>query len=233
MFEADANSAREKYPEVFYYYDGLLDVAISQSMHPAGIVASPITLRDNYGTFVSDGKEILQIDMDCVHEVSLVKYDILGLKNIEIIKDAYELLGEPYPKSHEINWNDEAVWKDMLEHYPEISRAQRSGGKHVFLVLEPIELHPNARGNGYPAGEDKRKQKRRDHPDLACKMQSEQCSDYYKRHPGEYIGYALQQYIDHTAVITLHGTVKRAYHKVDKRNKNGKDKAEARTGSKA
>lgn len=114
-FEADEAAAREKYPEVFYYYDGLLDVAISQSMHPAGIVASPITLRDNYGTFISDGKEILQIDMECVHEVSLVKYDILGLKNIEIIKDAYELLGKPYPKSHEINWNDEAVWKDREE----------------------------------------------------------------------------------------------------------------------
>lgn len=91
-FEADEVAAREKYPEVFYYYDGLLDVAISQSMHPAGIVASPVTLRDNYGTFISDGKEILQIDMECVHEVSLVKYDILGLKNIEIIKDAYTLI---------------------------------------------------------------------------------------------------------------------------------------------
>ena len=29
-----------------------------------------------------------QIDMEDVHEISLVKYDILGLKNIGIIKDA-------------------------------------------------------------------------------------------------------------------------------------------------
>lgn len=113
-FELNPDAAREKYPEVFYYYDGLIDVAISQSMHPAGIVASPITLRDNYGTFISDGKEIMQIDMECVHEVGLVKYDILGLKNIEIIKDTYELIGKPYPKSHEIDWNDDAVWDDML-----------------------------------------------------------------------------------------------------------------------
>lgn len=113
-FEADEEAARKKYPEVFYYYDGLLDVAISQSMHPAGIVASPVTLRDNYGTFISDGKEILQIDMECVHEAGLVKYDILGLKNIEIIKDTYALLGKPYPKSHEIDWDDGAVWDDML-----------------------------------------------------------------------------------------------------------------------
>ena len=103
-----------KYPDVFYYFEGLLDVVISQSMHPAGIVASPITLRDNYGTFISDGKEILQIDMECVHDTGLVKYDILGLKNIEIIKDTYTLLDKPYPKSHEIDWNDQAVWTDML-----------------------------------------------------------------------------------------------------------------------
>lgn len=114
LFELDEEKARSQYPEVFYYYDGLLDVAISQSMHPAGIVASPITLRDHYGTFLSEGKEILQIDMECVHEAGLVKYDILGLKNIEIIKDTYALIGKPYPKSHEINWDDDAVWKDML-----------------------------------------------------------------------------------------------------------------------
>lgn len=114
LFELDEEKARSQYPEVFYYYDGLLDVAISQSIHPAGIVASPITLRDHYGTFLSEGKEILQIDMECVHEAGLVKYDILGLKNIEIIKDTYALIGKPYPKSHEINWNDDAVWNDML-----------------------------------------------------------------------------------------------------------------------
>lgn len=137
-FEADEDAARKKYPEVFYYYDGLLDVAISQSMHPAGIVASPVTLRDNYGTFISEGKEILQIDMECVHEVSLVKYDILGLKNIEIVKDAYELLGLPYPKSHEINWNDEAVWKDMLRSPIGIFQFE---GDFAFQMLKQYEPH--------------------------------------------------------------------------------------------
>lgn len=137
-FEANEEAARQKYPEVFYYYDGLLDVAISQSMHPAGIVASPITLRDNYGTFISEGKEILQIDMECVHEVSLVKYDILGLKNIEIIKDAYELLGKPYPKSHEINWDDEVVWKDMLRSPIGIFQFE---GDFAFQMLKQYEPH--------------------------------------------------------------------------------------------
>lgn len=138
IIEKETAEVRKKYPEVFYYYDGLLDVAISHSMHPAGIVASPITLRDNYGTFISDGKEILQIDMECVHEVSLVKYDILGLKNIEIVKDAYELLGQPYPKSHEINWEDEAVWKDMLRSPIGIFQFE---GDFAFQMLKQYEPH--------------------------------------------------------------------------------------------
>lgn len=137
-FEVDEAATREKYPEVFYYYDGLLDVAISQSMHPAGIVASPLTLRDNYGTFISEGKEILQIDMDCVHDVSLVKYDILGLKNIEIIKDAYELMGRPYPKSHEINWDDQEVWRDMLRSPVGIFQFE---GDFAFQMLKQYEPH--------------------------------------------------------------------------------------------
>lgn len=104
----------DKYPKIFYYFLGLLDTKISQSMHPCGMVVSPITLADNYGILYRDGKKILQIDMDDVHEVSLVKYDILGLKNVEIIKDACEEAGIPYPRSHEINWNDQKVWQDML-----------------------------------------------------------------------------------------------------------------------
>ena len=112
--EEQQDSVRSKYPDIFYFYDGLIDTAISQSMHPAGMVASPITLHDNYGIFESGGKTILQVDMECVHEVGLVKYDILGLKNIEVIKDAYKLIGKPYPFSHEIDWGDSEVWADML-----------------------------------------------------------------------------------------------------------------------
>lgn len=113
-YAVNPNKAKKDHADVFYYFDGLLNTPISQSMHPAGIVASPITLYDNYGVLVSDGKLILQVDMDCVHDVSLVKYDILGLENIGIIRDACQIAGLPYPKSHEIDWDDQAVWKDMI-----------------------------------------------------------------------------------------------------------------------
>jgi len=113
-YEANPDKARQKYPDLFYYFDGLLNTNISQSMHPCGMVVSPITLEDNYGTLYRDNKKILQIDMEDIHEISLVKYDILGLKNIGIIKDACEYAKIKYPKSNEINWDDQKVWEDIL-----------------------------------------------------------------------------------------------------------------------
>lgn len=114
-YEANQDKAREDYPNLFYYFDGLLNTNISQSMHPCGMVVSPITLEDNYGTLYKDDKKILQIDMEDVHEISLVKYDILGLKNVGIIKDACKYANIPYPKSNEIDWDDQKVWDDMLK----------------------------------------------------------------------------------------------------------------------
>ena len=114
-FEQDEEAARKKYPEVFYYYDGMLGCVISQSQHPAGIIASPINLIDNYSGFINaDGQVVLPINMEEIHEINLVKYDILGLQNVQIIRDTCRLANIPYPKSNEINWNDEKVWADMI-----------------------------------------------------------------------------------------------------------------------
>ena len=115
-FEQDAEATRKKYPKVFYYYDGMLGCVISQSQHPAGIIASPINLIDNYSGFINaDGQVVLPINMEEIHEINLVKYDILGLQNVQIIRDTCKLAGIPYPKSNEINWNDENVWNDMIK----------------------------------------------------------------------------------------------------------------------
>ena len=114
-FEQDEEATRKKYPEVFYYYDGMLGGVVSQSQHPAGIIASPINLIDNYSGFINaDGQVVLPINMEEIHEINLVKYDILGLQNVQIIRDTCRLANIPYPKSNEIDWNDENVWADMI-----------------------------------------------------------------------------------------------------------------------
>jgi DNA polymerase-3 subunit alpha len=137
-YEADPNTTKEKYSELFYYFDGLVNTAISQSMHPAGIVVAPLTLPDNYGTFWQDGKRIMMINMEEIHEVSLVKYDLLGLKNVEIIKDTCKLAGIPYPKSHTINWEDQNVWADMITAPAGIFQFE---GDYAFKMLKEFIPH--------------------------------------------------------------------------------------------
>ena len=136
LYEEDPEKAKEEYHELFYYFDGLVGTAVSQSMHPAGIIVSPVTLPDNYCTFWNDNKRILSINMEEIHEVSLVKYDILGLKNVEIIKDCCELAGIPYPKSHEINWQDEKVWEHIIDSPVGIFQFE---GQYAFDLLKRFQ----------------------------------------------------------------------------------------------
>lgn len=132
-YDLNPEQTKKENPELFYYFDGLLGTAISQSMHPAGIVASPVTLPDNYGTVWKDGKHILSINMEEIHEVSLVKYDILGLKNIEIIKDCREMAGLKYPLSYQINWSDKNIWSDITTSNVGIFQFE---GQYAFKLLK-------------------------------------------------------------------------------------------------
>jgi len=114
-FAADPEKTKAKYPEIFYYYDGLLDTKISQSVHPAGMVIAPITLADNFGTFDKDDDVCLMLDMENVHDFTgLAKYDFLVLKTVQVIRDACRYLNKPYPKTHEIDWFDKEVWASMI-----------------------------------------------------------------------------------------------------------------------
>ena len=113
-FQANEQATKDKYPELFYYYDGMLGVKVSQSVHPAGMVISPINLDEEYGVFNKDGERCLVLDMDETHDVGGIKYDLLVLKTVQIIRDTCRYMGKKYPRTYEIDWNDQAVWDDML-----------------------------------------------------------------------------------------------------------------------
>lgn len=115
LYEENNEEAKEQYPELFYYFEGMKGCVVSQGLHTAAMVISPVTLPDNYGTFWAKGKRILTINMEEIHEVSLVKYDLLGLVNVEIIKDCCKLANIPYPKAHEVDWNDDEVWEHIAD----------------------------------------------------------------------------------------------------------------------
>ena len=53
-------------------------------------------------------------------------------------------LREDYARNHENgtgNKSTDSVREDVLEHNSSVARAERSCNKHVFLILEAVELH--------------------------------------------------------------------------------------------
>ena len=113
LHERAPQEAREQYPDLFYYYDGLAGVTISQSVHPAGMVISPVDITSNYGTFYKDGVQCLLLNMDATHDVGLAKYDFLGLKSLAVIRDACKLANIPLLRYNTLDWDDQAVWDEI------------------------------------------------------------------------------------------------------------------------
>lgn len=139
-FEGDPDATKRKYPELFYYFDGLIDTKVSQSVHPAGMVISPISLDDHYGMFDKDGENCLMMDMEEAHEVGAAKYDFLILKTVQVIRDACNYLGQPYPKTHEINWDDQEVWADMGKSLTAVFQFESAFAADCFKKFQPKSI---------------------------------------------------------------------------------------------
>lgn len=157
-YEQDKESTKERYKEIFYYFDGLLNTVRSQSMHPAGILASPINLVDNYGCFYKDDKNIICLNMEECHEVSLIKYDILGLRNIQIIRDTCKYANIPYPKSYTINWDDNEVWEHMCDSPIGIFQFESQFASDCLKKMNPRKINDMSMANAAlrPSGESYR-----------------------------------------------------------------------------
>jgi DNA polymerase III alpha subunit len=125
--------------DLFYYFDGLKGTIIAKGNHPAGIIGSPITLADNLGVFYKDGDTSQPISvcaMKAVDSVNFVKFDILGLKTVGIIKDVYKYINSHYLKAHEINWNDNNVWENMITSNVGVFQFE---GNYAFSLLKDFK----------------------------------------------------------------------------------------------
>lgn len=158
LYEQDNNKAKEEYKDLFYYFDGILNTVKSQSMHPAGILASPINLVDNYGCFNKDGKNIIYLNMEECHEVSLIKYDILGLRNIQVIRDTCKYANIPYPKAHLVDWDDKEVWKHMCDSPVGIFQFESQFASECLRKMHPTKINDMSMANAAlrPSGESYR-----------------------------------------------------------------------------
>lgn len=125
--------------DLFYYFDGLEGTIIAKGNHPAGMIGSPITLADNLGVFYKDGDESFPVSfcsMKAVDSLNYVKFDILGLKTIGIIKNTYKYINSKVLRSHEVNWNDDNVWENMIKYATGIFQFEED---YAFSLLKDFQ----------------------------------------------------------------------------------------------
>jgi len=90
------------------------------STHAAGVVIAPGPLTDYVSLFKnsSTGEITTQADMNALEELGLLKMDILGLRNLTVIKKSLELIQKQQNKKIEINkidLNDSKVYDDIFK----------------------------------------------------------------------------------------------------------------------
>lgn len=125
--------------DLFYYLEGLKGTIEAKGTHPSGIIGSPITLADNIGLFYKDGDESMPVStcaMKAINSLNYVKFDILGLKTVGIIKDACRYAGIQYPKACKVNWNDIKVWENMITSKQGVFQFE---GDYAFELLKTFK----------------------------------------------------------------------------------------------
>lgn len=137
-YDKNPEETVNKYPDLFYYYEGLKGCVVSQSQHPAGIIVSPITLADNIGMFYGkECQQILPLDMDECHDLGLIKFDILGLKSIGVIDKTFKMIGKNFPRAYEVDWNDQNVFQDITNDSTAIFQFESDFAKQSINKMNP------------------------------------------------------------------------------------------------
>lgn len=114
-FEKDFDAASKKYKDVAYYIDGFNGVVTSQGVHPAGMVVAPVNVKTACGCLQKEHDWISMLDMDELHDLKFLKYDILGLNTLQITRDAYKYIGQPIQKIASYDLADPKVWDDAVK----------------------------------------------------------------------------------------------------------------------
>src|SRR5207245_1070398 len=137
---------REKYPELFEHAFKLEGLLRHTSRHAAGVVISDGPLADNVPLYVDkekaeNGFAITQYEMHSVEELGLIKFDFLALKNLTLITDVRELLGEQAPDLPRLQLDDADTYK-LLSRGDTVGvfQIEGSGMRRFLTELKPANF---------------------------------------------------------------------------------------------
>jgi DNA polymerase-3 subunit alpha len=129
-FENNPNSLefRDKYPEVVDFASKLRGRIRGVGIHAAGVVVAkdsiskyaPIETRSDKDDSVSGRVPVVAYDMEQAADIGLIKFDVLGLKTLSVIKDTVDMIQERHGKAINLNslsLDDPEVFQDLSNGY--------------------------------------------------------------------------------------------------------------------
>jgi DNA polymerase-3 subunit alpha len=114
---------RDQYPHLFEMADRLVGRANTLGQHASGLVITTdaaLTEQLPMRRADEDGHMIAQFDKDVLEELGFVKFDLLTLRNLDIIQDCVDLIKERRGHTVDVySWRDEytdpQVWEEIAE----------------------------------------------------------------------------------------------------------------------
>ena len=141
----EKSEANETYERLFKVAGKLEGLMRNASTHAAGVVIAPGELT-NYAPLqrLSDGEIVTQYDMDVLEDIGLLKMDFLGLRNLTIIENAFELIEETEGKElsvDDIPDGDETTFELLREGRTiGVFQLESDGMQGLMERLEPAKF---------------------------------------------------------------------------------------------
>ena len=128
---------RKKYPELFKYVDIVNGVVVSVGSHPSGVLVSPIPIDTNVGTCMlsTNDHPVSQLNMKELDHLNFVKFDILGLDNIDVINRTCKLANIERKNPDNTDFEDKKVWNSIRDNTTTIFQWESSLGQHYLKQL--------------------------------------------------------------------------------------------------
>lgn len=123
-----------------------LDGQVRQTgLHAAGVVIAPGPVKDYCPIFQDDdGKVICQYDKDDLEVVGLVKFDVLGLRNLTIIQETLRLVKQVDDEDLDMNlvpYDDEKTMQNICDgNTYAVFQLESSGMRDVARRMQPTKF---------------------------------------------------------------------------------------------
>lgn len=108
-----------KYPDLFRKMGEMVGLARQSGTHAAGILVSSKPIQGNLPTRVKNDQVVSQLDMHEVEELGAVKLDVLGLRHLDTLSVARNLIHErhgillDYYSFGDKEFSDPAIWEQI------------------------------------------------------------------------------------------------------------------------